>query len=53
MVPEIKDFLYEERLKEKELPILQDRRERGDLIMMYKIDRQDLVSLMEDGDRRT
>ncbi|MPC68542.1 hypothetical protein E2C01_062744 [Portunus trituberculatus] len=41
-----------------ELPTLKDRRERGDLIMMYKlvnhmekIDRQDLISLTEDGDR--
>ena len=37
MVLELKDLTYEERLKEMELPILQARRERGDLIMMYKI----------------
>ena len=37
MVPELKDLTYEERLKEMELPTLQARRERGDLITMYKI----------------
>ena len=55
MVPELKDLTYEERLKEMELPTLQARRERGDLITMYKIvnridkvDKQDLVVLKED-----
>ena len=59
MVPELKDLTYEERLKEMELPTLQARRERGDLITMYyivnridKIDKQDLVVLKEDDGRR-
>ena len=37
MVPELKDLTYEERLTELELPTLQERRERGDLITLYKI----------------
>ena len=52
MVPELKDLTYEERLREMSLPTLQERRERGDLITMYKmvnhaekIDRQDLEKL--------
>lgn len=60
MVPELKDLTYEERLKEMGLPTLQDRRERGDLITMYKIvkgiekiDRQDLVLLANEEGRRT
>ena len=60
MVPELKDLTYEGRLKEMELPTLQVRRERGDLITMYKIvnqiekiDKQDLVLLKEVDNRRT
>ena len=60
MVPELKDLEYEDRLKEMGLLTLQDRRERGDLIIMYKIisgkekiDRQDLVILTEDASTRT
>ena len=60
MVPELKDLNYEERLEEMGLPTLQVRRERGDLITMYKlvnqiekVDRQDLVLHMEEGTRRT
>ena len=60
MVPELKDLEYEDRLKERRLLTLQDRRERGDLITMYKIisgkekiDRQDLMILTEDASRRT
>ena len=37
MVSKLRDPMYEERLKEMGLPTLQDRRERGDLITLYKI----------------
>ena len=37
MVPELRDLEYEHRLKEMGLLMLQDRRERGDLIMTFKI----------------
>ena len=37
MVPELKELTYEDRLKEMGLPTLQDRRERDDLITLYKI----------------
>ena len=37
MVPELKDMTYEERLKVLDLPTLEQRRERGDLISIYKI----------------
>ena len=60
MVPELKDKTYEERLKEMNLPTLQDRRERGDLITMYKlvngmerIDGQNLVTVIGGGNSRT
>ena len=60
MVPELRDLEYNERLKEMELPTLQARRERGDLIMMYKvvngmekIDRRDLVIEQESQIQRT
>ena len=60
MVPELKGLTYEERLKEMELPTLQARRERGDLITMYKvvnriekIDKKDMVMLKEADIERT
>ena len=37
MVPELSELTYEDRLREMGLPTLQDRRERGDLITLYKI----------------
>ena len=37
MVPELKDPTYEERLKEMHLTTLKERRERGDLITIYKL----------------
>ena len=47
MVPEMRDLTYEERLKEMKLPTLEERRERGDLITIYK-----LVNGLEKTDRR-
>ena len=37
MVPELRDLSYEERLGELGLPTLENRRERGDLISVYKM----------------
>ena len=58
MVPDLRDLTYEDRLMEIELPTLQSRRERGDLVMMYKIisekekiDIENMVVLTEDRDR--
>ena len=58
MVPELRELEYEDRLKETGLPTLQDRKERGYLIMMYKtvnekekIDRTDLIFLGGGGTR--
>ena len=46
---------YENKLKEMGLPVVQDRRERGDLITLYKIvndteklDKQNLVMMEEE-----
>ncbi|XP_045126266.1 uncharacterized protein LOC123513260 [Portunus trituberculatus] len=37
LVPELKDLTYEERLRKLEIPTLESRRERGDLIGIYKM----------------
>ena len=37
MVLELRELTYKDRLKEMGLPTLQDRRERGDLITLFKI----------------
>ena len=46
MVPEIERLTYEERLREMKLPTLEARRERGDLITIYK-----LVNKLEETDK--
>ena len=44
MVPEMKDMTYEERLRAMDLPTLERRRERGDLIQIFKLlNRMDIV----------
>ena len=52
MVPSLRDLSYDDRLKRLELPTLQQRRERGDLIAIYRslkgkdqVDREDLFML--------
>ena len=37
LVPELEGKTYEERLEEMNLPTLEERRERGDLIPVYKL----------------
>ena len=58
MVPELEDLPYEERLKEMHLTALKERRERGDLITIYKFmnnleetDRKDLILRRKGEDR--
>lgn len=50
MIPELRQLTYEERLEKLNLPTLRERRERGDVIMMYKcvrglerIDKDDFI----------
>ena len=52
MIPGYKEMSYEERLRKLDLPTLEERRERGDMITMYKIvnrfdmlDREDLIKM--------
>ena len=57
MIPELRDMSYEKRLEMLELPTLESRRERGDLISVYKLvnglDRmsEDLLKLDTGGTR--
>ena len=51
MIPGLSEMPYEERLKRLRLTTLKERRERGDLITMYKLvhgleklDREDLIT---------
>ncbi len=37
MVLVLEEWTYEERLKEMDLPTLEQRKERGDLILIYKL----------------
>ena len=37
MVPELTEMTYEERLRAMDIPTLEQRRERGDLIQVYKL----------------
>ena len=37
MVPELVGITYEERIRAMDLPTLEQRRERGDLIPVYKL----------------
>ena len=37
MIPELEGRIYEERLEEMNLPTLEERKERGDLITVHKL----------------
>ena len=54
MIPELQDQSYEERLTRLQLPTLEKRGERGDLITLYRLlngmeqlDREDLLVFSE------
>ena len=60
MFLELQELTYEERLKEMDLPSLKKRRERGDMITMYKlingmetIDNDELLMMEPEDTRRT
>lgn len=48
IIPSLKNLPYEERLRRLNIPKLEDRRERGDMIEVFKI-----MSGMEDIDKHT
>ncbi len=53
LVPEISNMTYEDRLREMELPTLEQRRERANIITLYKlvnkIDKIDKNNLLPPG----
>ena len=53
MVPELRELSYRERLERLEIPSLQSRRERGDMITVYKyVKGLDIVNCDQFFDRR-
>ena len=59
MIPELLNLPYETRLEQLGLPTLEERRERGDLISLYKftsgideLDRSDLIMMEEQRELR-
>ena len=48
MVPELEDLPYKERLKEMHLTTLKERREKGDLITIFK-----LMNNLEETEKRS
>lgn len=52
VVPELLTLPYEERLECMNLPVLEQRKERGHWIMMYKLSGIDRKDLMEGEQRR-
>ena len=57
LVPELHGLHYEERLKELDLPLLEIRRERGDMITVFKFlhgyDKIDSTQFFDTGGSRT
>ncbi len=57
MIPELKGLKYEERLERLGLPTLKERRERGDMITMFKCVKKfeniDIENFVEKDDGRT